>query len=419
MRFVTYKHTLPGFLALVATMKAQEVLVPPPPTVTTPEAMQQTNEMQVFNPAEIGGASFPTERLFSIGPVTLHPHPLYRVLYGDGIQSSPGQQHTTVTHELSPGILLDIGSHLTVDYTPTLRWYSSSAFRDGVDHSASLNWGTAFEDWTFSASQTYSRSSTPLVETGAQTDQENYSTALNASYRFNSKISVDLGANQAFQFINSSTNIAQATENSLDWSTMDWLNYQFWPRLDVGIGAGFGYVNVENSPDERYEQLQARVNWRATDKVSFQVHAGGEDRQFLIGGSAPSVLNPIFGATVQYQPFHQTRISLDAERAVSASYFQNQITETTSLTSTLDQRLFGKFYLDLTAGYTSTQYIAALLGLNLGRTDDYYSFNARFSGHFLKRGTFAFSYQYSDNSSTQRGYSFSSSQVGFEIGCRY
>jgi len=50
------------------------------------------------------------------------------------------------------------------------------------------------------------------------------------------------------------------------------LNYQFWPRLTAGVGAGFGYVNVDTGSDQTYEQLLARVNWRPTDKLSFQIN---------------------------------------------------------------------------------------------------------------------------------------------------
>lgn len=418
MRFALYKATLPGFVMLVSMAKAQEVIAPPPQAPVTPEAMQTPNDMQVFNPAEKGGGFPPASHLFSVGPVTLRPHLAYQVTYATGVQSSPGQPHATFTHQLSPGMAFDIGTHWALDYTPTLMFYSDPHFQNNVGHSAALSWGTTYENWTLGLSQNYSRSSTALVETGAQTDTEGYGTALNASYRFNSKISVDLSANQDFQFINQTTNLTQGVSNSRDWSTMDWLNYEFWPRLNGAIGAGGGYVNVQNSPNQTYEQLQARVNWLATDKVSFQVHGGGEDRQFQNSGTG-NLINPIFGAAIQYQPFEQTKISFNAERAVNVSYFQDQVTENTSINATLDQRLLSKYYLDLSVGYGNTKYVASAAGISVGRTDDSYSFSAGFTGHFLSRGTYSLSYQYSDNSSSQSGFSFSSNQVSFELGYAY
>ncbi len=53
------------------------------------------------------------------------------------------------------------------------------------------------------------------------------------------------------------------------------------------------------------------------------------------------------------------------------------------------------------------------------RTDDYSYFNTRLSTAFLKRGTVAIFYQISNDSSSAPGFSFTSHQVGFEIGFAY
>ena len=219
---------------------------------------------------------------------------------------------------------------------------------------------------------------------------------------------------------------------------MDWLNYQFWPRLNAGLGVGLGYTTQDGSPDSINEQYQARVNWRATDKISFQLSGGLQDQQYLSGG-AGDLVTPIFGATIQYQPFEQTRFSVSASRTVSPASFQNQTTESTGISADLNQRLLGKLYLDLSGGYATTKFLslatlANQIGYGTGRTDDSYSFSARLSCPLLKRATVSVFYQYSDNSSSQTGYlqyyqtniplsqsafAYTSTQVGFEIGYRF
>jgi hypothetical protein len=179
----------------------------------------------------------------------------------------------------------------------------------------------------------------------------------------NSKMSLDLALNQ---------NIVSADQFSSysEWSTMDWLNYQFWPRLNAAVGVGGGHDNEDASPDMTFEQLQGQVNWRATDKISFQLHGGVEDRQFLSGGAA-DLINTVFGATVQYQPFEQTKISLTGERVVSASYLQNnQVTESTGISVSLNQRLVKKLSLDLSGGYQTVKYISSNSSVS-NRKDDY------------------------------------------------
>jgi hypothetical protein len=399
------------FPVLAGISRAQEVLIPSPAYSVVPPALQQyqTNEMDVFPTAETT-ADHPSEMPpFQSGPVSLRPHAFYRFISATGIPS--GTNHVaTLIQEVSPGMRADIGSHWALDYTPTWRYYSNRQFRDTLDHNVILTGGTTYEDWVLGLTQSYISSSTPLVETGTQTDTQSWLTDLKASCQFNSKMTMDLALDQN---IVSADTLASYRE----WSTLDWLNYQFWPRLDTGLGAGLGFVNVDTGSNMTYEQLQARVRWRATDKISFQVHGGLEDRQFL-GGSAGSLLNPVAGGMIQYQPFELTKLSLTMDRTVDVSYFQNQVTEGFEIVGNLNQRLLQRLYLDLSGGYHTVKYVAANAS-GTGRQDDYYTLDVRLSCPFLKRGTAAVFYQYSDNSSSIRGFTFSSSQVGFEIGWRF
>lgn len=408
---VSSGRTVVCLLALARAAEAQEVLAPPPQVPVVPPAQQQfqTNQVGFIPAATLPPAPMP---LLQWGPVDLRVHADYQLSYGNGIQSTPGHGVVTVINEISPGLLFDIGRHWSLDYTPTWRFYSSKLLQDTLDHSVRLAGWAAYEDWVLGLSQTYVTSSAPLVETGTQTFEETYSTALTASYLFNSKVSADLAVNQ--NLVND-----QTFASYREWSTMDWLNYQLWPRLSVSAGAGFGYVNLSVGTDMTHEDYQGRVSWRATDKLSFQANAGLEDRQFL-GGGAPDLITPIFGLSLVYQPVEVTTFTLGASRVVSSSYFQNLVTENTGVNVGLSQRLFKKVSLGVGGAYARASYIATASGAIFpGRVDDYYSFNARLSSIFLKRGTIAVFYQYTDNSSSQAGFTFSSNQVGLEIGYKF
>ena len=414
-----------GLLMASSPALAQDVISSPPQAPAVPPAVQEqqnNSPMQVFAPPAAGPSS-----PLQLGPVILHPHLDYQVSYGNGIQSSPGQQQKSVIQQVAPGILFNLGDHWILDYAPTLLFYSSSSLRDTVNQSVQLGWGSAYGDWFFSGSQSYASSANPNVATAAQTDQEVYSTVLNASYQFNDKMSLDMGFNQNFNYVGNgtvTTNYLQSLADSKSWSTMDWLNYEFWPRLNAGLGIGGGYAIQSGSPDAINEQFQARVNWRATDKISFQLSGGGQDQQYSSGG-AGDLLTPILSAAIQYQPFEQTKFSVNASRAVNPASFQNQTTENTSIMGDFNQRLLGRLHLDLSGGYTTIKYLASSSGLSTSRNDDIYSFNARLSCPVLKRGTIAVFYSYSDNSSSQSGFTsgsgfgYKSTQVGLEIGYRY
>jgi hypothetical protein len=410
-------------LALVVAPVAQSlfagqpVLMDQPAVITESQWSQEddlNNPLQVFQPSGEAASSLPQP--FKLGPVVARPHPFYRFLYGSGIQNGANNQQDSIIQEFSPGISVDLGKHWTADYTPTFRFYSNNQFKDTVDHSASLSGGTRYEDWRVGFQQTFSLTTTPLAETAAQTEQESYVTSLSASYAINNKYSADFGLNQNLNFVT-------GLQNSKTWSTLDWLNYQFFERFSGGIGLGGGYVNIDNpaSPDQMFEQAQLRMQWRVTDRLSLSVSGGLEDRQFIHAPGAADSLNPLFGVSLQYQPFEHTKITLGANRAVNSSdyFILAQSTETTSVNLNFNQRLLEEFYLDLGAGYSRMEYIVALGPFSNLRTDDNFNFNARLSHGFLKRGNVSLTYQYGDNESSQAGFSYRSNQIGFEIGFSY
>ena len=380
-----------------------------------------TNQLQAVSaeaPGTAAASALPATDWLRWGPLQLHPHGMYRVSYGNGILAGPGQPAKTLINEVSPGMLINLGSKWKLDYTPTLRFYSSSRFRDTLDHSVLLSGGTTYEDWIFGLSQSYISSSTPLVETASQTAQQNYATALSATRFLSTKMSLELGANQSFRFVGQSA-FNQALSDSKDWSTMEWLNYQFWPKFGLALGAGGGYSAISHSTDMTYYEIQGRLNWSAGTKLTLSLSGGFEDRQF-VDAKAPDLINPLFGLTAFYQLFQTTTFSLSATRSVNASYFQNQITENTSVTAHVRQRLLKKLSLDLSGGYSLTTYDSTtVFGLPINREDDRSFVNIRLTAPFLKRGTASVYYDYSKNTSTAPGFHYASNQTGLELGYQF
>jgi len=403
------KALLLGLAALDRNARAQYILAPTPPSPDqTPVAMQQANAMDVFASPQPQTEAQP----FKWKDLTIRPHAYYQFLYADGLKVNTNQAVNTTIQTISPGALLELGNHWSLDYSPLWTIYSDRQFSDTFGQAAKLMGGTTYNDWDFKLIQGYTDVSSPSAETAAQTRQKTYTTTLAGLYTINSKMSLDLAANQNFVS-------ADQFSSYKEWSTMDWVNYQFEPRLNAALGVGGGYDREDApSPDMTFEQFQGRVGWRATDKISFQLHGGVEVRQFL-SGSANDLVNPIFDASIQYQPFEQTRISVIGQRSVSASYMQDQVTENTSVSADLNQRLLGKLFLDLSGGYQVVKYVSSANSSTPTRTDDFYSFNVQLSRQFLKRGTVAVLYQISNDHSTDPGFSFNTHQVGVQIGFSY
>jgi hypothetical protein len=401
---------------------AQSVIAPPAPEFsTTPSQLYGfgNNTNRVVTPETTTATPMQPgqEGPLDWGQIHLRPHLLYRISYGNGIQARPGDSKNTLINELDPGILIGMGDHWHLDYTPTLRFYSSRSFQDEVNQAVNLAGATMFEDWSFSLSQGYVSSSSPLIETGIQTEQETYATAFTAAYQVNSDVSLDLSLNQNFRYA-TSLNTNQPLTDSKNWSATLGLNYLLWPGLSVGLSGVFGYDHLEVGPDMTSEQLLGRLNWHPGQKFTLSLNGGFEDRQFL-NTSVPDAFNPILHLTLIYQPFEVTTLSLDAHSTVNVSYFQNQITEATGFSLSLRQRLFGKLFLDVTGGYGNTKYQPTTVFIPVNRQDDRANINIRLTCPLFKKATAALFYDWTDNSSSQNGFQYTSNQGGLELGYRF
>ena len=400
-------------VAICSLANAQDTVTPPPAAPTPPPALA---------PAPIGGTpvvpsgnavpnAVAAGPLAQWGPVSVRPHLDYRLTYGDGIQSSLGQPVTTGIQAISPGILFGLGSAWTLDYTPSWTLYSNRAFKDTLGNAADLHGDTAYGDWTFGFSQNYSRSSLPLVETGQQTVQETYSTGITASDRLNLRMVLDMSVNQDVRF-------AETFTNTREWSTQEWLHFEFSPRLDAAIGLGYGYVGVSPGPDATYWKPDVQIVWKMTDKISFNVQ-GGVERRKARAINAKVLTNPILNAAVLYQLLETTSFSFNASRAVAVSYFADEVTVSTGWNAAVQQRLLGELQLGVGAGQQKASYVSVINNLSAGRSNRYDSFNVSLSTTFLRRGSVSAFYLISRNSSNVGAYGFTSHQIGLQVGYRF
>ena len=279
--------------------QAVETNLPPlPPPVYAPEtppAPPLAGTRQLYVPSTVPLPALPP--LLESGPLALQTHLSYSLSYGNGLYATPGQQSKTLINELDPGLLFQWGSHWSLDYTPILRYYSSSAFQNTFDNSVTLTGGTTYEDWTFGLSQAYVSSSDPIIETGSQLNQQTFSTGITAVRQIGSQTSLELGVSQNLRYSEQTTS-GQPLNNYNSWSTMDWLNYRFWSRFSAAVGVGFDYDNLKVGPDMLSEQIQGRITWLVVNKLSFVLSGGGSDRQFL-GSGAPDLLSPIFSLSAR------------------------------------------------------------------------------------------------------------------------
>lgn len=282
------------------------------------------------------------------GPISIHPLLNYTFLYGKGIQAAPGESATTAINTFSPGFILTLGGHWTLEYSPSFSFYSSHYFKNTVDENVYLRGAASNEVWSVSLMQSYIASTDPLVETGQQTSENAYATTLSATHQFSGRSSINLTLNQNFREADAFEGLTDLRE----WNTQDWFNYQMFPFLTTSLGATAGYDNMSSGSDMPYEEISGRVNLTLGQKLLFTVTVGGEDRQFL-GPDAAPLISPVFMGSLRYAPFLPTLISLDASRSVTPSLFQNQLETVTTVSAAIRQQLTPKLAFILSGAYST------------------------------------------------------------------
>ena len=462
----TTTHWLPRWLAvlfpcsIVGSVLGQSVLVPPPgfqgapnvpamgnisPTVGQPNAQAsgQANGTanapatgQATTPAEgessetgtaTAAPAAPMETLMEWGALHLRARASYQFVYDTGIHSQPGKSSDTFTHTVSPGMTIFFGPHVSLDYSPSFRFFSQSDFHNTVDQAVSLSAGVGVGDWTLGLSQSFTLTDEPSVETSGQTEEKNYSASLNALYQFNDKISFDTSASVGLQFLNGTnapvdTNspvpFTPALTDSQNYSASEWMDYKFDEKISGGVGVTLSYSEQNSGFSSVSEEYRGRVSWRPGKKLTVAISGGLQDQQFLDTG-AQDLLTPVFSTTITYRLFEQTTLSLSADRDVNTSLFQNQVTESTRLGLGLQQRLFGKLQMSLGFGYSTADYKDTTGKLITSRSDDNTSYSVGFNYPLWKRSSISAFYQYTQNSSSASAFGYSSSQVGAVLSWAY
>lgn len=406
----TFLPPLFGLFVLGRAAEAQQSIVQSPiPPVESVSQLNLTNSFEVFAPQP--NATPPTSyEPFRWDQFVVRPHMDYQFIDAAGILAATNKPVNTTIQQISPGILINLGPHWSLDYTATIGLYSNPNFGTEFDHSVTLTGQTVYGSWTYGFLQTALISSSPLIEFGGQTDQEYFTTAVTGHHEDSQYISEDLGFYQNIQIFPGS-----GYENMRSWSTLDWLNYQPTSRFNIGIGPGLGYDNADFGPDSVFEQAQARLNWRASRALSFQLAGGIIETEFLGSQGADDLFSPVYSGTIQFKPFAETEFSVYASRTVSPSAFVGEYSENSSVGCSLSQRFFGQIYFSLYGMYSDQEYVSSSVTADANRTDHYYSLSPRLSHSFLKRGNISIFYQYNSDRSTVAGYSFSSNQFGAEL----
>jgi hypothetical protein len=378
-----------------------------------------------------------------VGPFDLHPRVSAGLTYDDNILLTPkGEEADTewLIHPalqavagddaalieyrdknydilgLSPGSLivqpLDVwpGKLLIVDYGPGFQLFDKYTINNHIDEFGTLNLLLPMNKLILGLKQDYQSLKTEIIEFDRRATVDTISTALSAGYQFGETTSME----SDFRRISvgyDQTGLTGYTE----YNTEDWFNYQLVPAMPVSIGVLAGQDDVASHQNQTYEQLRGRARYNYTEKLVFDVSAGGELRQYENGKS--ETLYPVFTLAAEYRPAVRTTLRVTGFRQQYASIFNGYNYISTGATLDLRQGITERFSADFSVGYYDLDYLPTTRG-PAQYTGDYYFVRGSLDAKIVRHLTGQVFYQFL-NTRTQVSGDVNDNQTGVQLTLSY
>jgi hypothetical protein len=378
------------------------------------------------------------------GPVAFDPRISSQVAYNDNIYTSRLQKQSDFIWSLQPGLLvlagdktpyaeartlgqmltrLNPGSYiltdaanwpaasLTLDYSPTINWYTKYRDNDAVNQAVWLQGMFPFAKLILGFEQTYDRRTDPMYEVGQQVQMDRIGTRLFTAYRFSEKTSSDV------EFARDSITYGKSSglRDNTEWSTHAWLNQQTTVKLNLSAGLALGMIEVPDWQSQTYEHLLLRARYNWSQRFSMEAITGMEIRQSQAGSGS---LDPVFSTALRYSPFNRTSIIVTGRRGTTASVYSGLNNTTTGASLMLQQNFKDRYVAGFSTGYDFVEYGNVVSRQSVNQHDENFNvrlqFDVKFTKH-LRGGLFAMHRLWNSNTST----SLDNNQTGVQLQWRY
>ena len=355
-------------------------------------------------------------------------HLSIRGVYDDNINLLETNPISDFYISIEPGITLGFGdtvgrteNYLRLDYLPAIFLFTDHSENNSVNHVFRLDGQYRVNRLTLTLSQTIqlmdgvdvqgTNSEGGLnqqvnLDVAGRTEFDIFTTHFNAAYYVSGKTflsaGVDFTATEYTSLI--SSHVIQGNF---------YLNYDFSPKLVMGLGGVAGYDDVdEPNPDQNYEQVNLRFSYQATGKLTFTATGGVEFRHFD-GDMVDTHVSPVVDIGVQYTPFDGTRISLTAtNRIQNSAVLVAQNYTVTNITLGIQQRLFQRVFIGFNGGYETSDYFSTVGSTGPSRDDDYFFVEPSIGVSVTRYWTIGAYYLHRENDSSFANFSFHDNQVG-------
>jgi hypothetical protein len=351
-----------------------------------------------------------TERALRYGPFDVRPSLKAGVVYDDNIFISSSDEESDFVWNITPGLMLGSGDYvgeqanfLTLFYAPSFILFTDNTDEDAVDHDARMRAVLMEGPWKVTLDQRFQALSGAQVDVGDRVDRNVYATHLALQYEISPKTTLEVTGRQ---LINDYDRLSDFNE----WNAGVAADYAITPKVKLGLGVVGGWLDVDGSANQTYQQVLLRASYTLTEKVMATGAIGAEFRQFQ--GDEDNRTSGVFDLGVTYRPWVNTAVRVEGYRRNQNSVvLADQNYTATGFSAGVRQMFRDKYAVSLAGGYENADYDATSTSVNANREDNYFLVRVGFDWTVIDRLTFGAFYQYRQNDSNTP-FEFTNNQVG-------
>ncbi len=397
------------------------------PNLPAPQDVNQPSEMTEGLPGEPAGPSSAVQNVTNepnSGRGLLDGSPFHFGLavgemYDDNILISPHPEHSWLTH-ITPSIDFIKGdpdaphqNYVNLHFAPTIFEYQDHSEDNRTDYDFDGKYQYTWTRLSMGIEQRYQHLTDASLDIGSLVNRDIYTTEANANYIYNDDLTLYGTATQQISVYPSTT--------INEWTVDSYGLYQVAPKLSLGVGPRFGFIDISGAPNENQQDLLFRLKYNPGGKINVGLDAGGEYLQYQ--GPTPNHVLPIFDLTINYAPVDGTYLSLGGGRETLNSYdLLGQTIVNTSVALSASQRIINQVYVSASLGYNKSDYEFGAESNNqtgTRRSDNYYFAKAGLEWDPKEWLKFNLSYQYSEQDSNFAQNSFTDNQFDFQTSVHF
>ena len=317
--------------------------------------------------------------------------PAFLAIAGDRLAIEEYQQtyHNVVSFSPDTFIITEPeawpGKTLMVDYGPKFNWFTEYTANDSIDEFLTVNalWPT--RNMILGVRQDYVLENTTIIEAGRRSWEQRIPTDLMAGYQLSERTTAEVNLNRTSVSYEQGSGLADYT----DWNWNNWFNYQYSPRLNLGLGANLGALDLTSQPGQTCETPEVRARYRYGARVLLDTSFGIQLRQY--GGGVPSTTEPVFSLVAHYETSENSSFHLAAFRRELPSVSSGYDYISTGVCLGFQQQFGDRYFASLEMTYYYSDYLTTSSDMlptqQADRVDNFIevrpAIEARFSHHLV------------------------------------